>query len=255
MRVIAVLNQKGGVGKTTSSVNLAHGLALQGPPVLALDLDPQDHLTASLGMSGAETGMDSVLLDGASMSEVMRPARENLWLISAGSRLTDFEGSTSGGSSRGWLLERALAQLEDEGEGQTPDWVVIDCPPSSGLLAMNALLASDDLLIPVASDFLSLQGLSTLMQTLQRLEQRLKADSRKWLFLTRYQTRRRLCKEVQETLAGHFPGHLLPTPIRENVALAEAPSFGQSVFEYQAQSNGATDYLALLEDLLLERVM
>gem|GEM_PF-100624 len=244
MRVLSVLNQKGGVGKTTTSSALSHGLALSGNRVLAMDLDPQGHLGASLGADSDRPGMDSVLLDGASPEDLMRPAREGLQLLTAGARLMQVEQQGGGGPERGWRLKAAIDGMSD-----VADWVVIDCPPSSGLLVMNGLLAADDLLVPVSSDFLALQGLSTLMQTLQRVEQRLGAWSRKWLVLTRFHPRRRLPREVQDKLLEYFPDQLLRTAIRDNVALAEAPGFGQSIFEYQPDSNGAADYAALVEDL------
>ena len=252
MRVIAVLNQKGGVGKTTTSVHLAHGLARLGDTVLGLDLDPQGHLTTGLGCDPSVTGVDQVLLNEEPLAGHRQSARDNLTLVSAGPGLRAFETLDEGGPDRGWWLNEALYELENSGEAQ--DWIVMDCPPSSGLLAMNALLAADDLLIPVACDFLSLQGLSMLMQTLQRVEEKMQAASRKWLVLTRFHTRRRLSREVQDTLTAHFPGRLLATPIRENVALAEAPGFGRTVFEYQASSNGAVDYTALVNDLRFGRV-
>ena len=252
MRAIAVLNQKGGVGKTTTSVHLAHGFARLDETVMGVDLDPQGHLTTSLGCNSALAGVDRVLLDEEPLDDHRQHARANLDVVSAGPGLRAFETLDEGGPERGWWLNEALFELENS--GNAPDWVVMDCPPSSGLLAMNALLAADDLVIPVACDFLSLQGLSMLMQTLQRVEEKMQAASRKWIVLTRFHMRRRLSREVQDTLTSHFPGRLLATPIRENVALAEAPGFGKTVFEYQASSNGATDYALLVEDLRLGRV-
>lgn len=251
---MAVLNQKGGVGKTTTSTHLAHGLALRGERTLGIDLDPQGHLGTCLGADNTQNGIDSVLLDEAPIAEHTQSVRDNLDMIVAGPRLRTFETLDEGGPDRGWWLNEALYELETGAGAEAPDWVVIDCPPSSGLLAMNALLAADDLLIPVSCDFLSLQGLSTLMQTLNRVEERLQAASRKWLVLTRFQTRRKLSREVQDTLSSHFPGQLLQTPIRENVALAEAPGFGRTVFEYQPRSNGAVDYNTLVDDLTFGRV-
>ncbi|MFP4055098.1 MAG: ParA family protein, partial [Phycisphaerae bacterium] len=168
MRVLSVLNQKGGVGKTTTAAAVAHGLALTGERVLAMDLDPQGHLGASLGADSDRPGMDGVLLDGTGPEDLMRPARERLQLLTAGRRLMQVEQQSTGGPERGWRLKQAIDAMTD-----VADWVVIDCPPSSGLLVMNGLLAADDLLVPVSSDFLALQGLSTLMQTLQRVESRL----------------------------------------------------------------------------------
>ncbi|MYL26578.1 MULTISPECIES: ParA family protein [Halomonadaceae] len=254
MRAVAVLNQKGGVGKTTTSVHLAHGMARLGEWVLGIDMDPQGHMGTSLGADNRLPGLDRVLLNEERLVDHRQNVREHLDLICAGPGLRSFETLDEGGPERGWWLNEALYELETESASEAPEWVIMDCPPSSGLLAMNALLAADDLVIPVSCDFLSLQGLSTLMQTLSKVEERMQGASRKWLVLTRFQTRRRLSREVQETLVNHFPGQLLQTPIRENVSLAEAPGFGRTVFEYQATSNGAADYAALVEDLRLGRV-
>lgn len=253
MRAVAVLNQKGGVGKTTTSVHLAHGMARLGERVLALDMDPQGHLGTSFGADNRLAGLDQVLLKEQRLTDHRQNVRPYLDVVCAGPGLRGFETLDEGGSERGWWLDEALHELENSGEA--PEWVIMDCPPSSALLAMNALLAADDLVIPVSCDFLSLQGLSMLMKTLNRVEERMQATSRKWLVLTRFHTRRRLSREVQENLASHFPGRLLRTPIRENVALAEAPGFGKTVFEYQAISNGAADYWALVEDLRVGRVL
>ncbi len=159
MRMISVINQKGGVGKTTTTLNLAHALAQQGQRILAVDLDPQAHLTAGFGvLQTTTTGVADVLLDQAAASEVILTVRENHDLIPAGARLGEMEHLNEGGSKRGWLLKEAVQDLAAD-----YDMVLVDCPPSSGILGMNALLASQEVLIPVAGDFFSLQGLARLM--------------------------------------------------------------------------------------------
>jgi chromosome partitioning protein len=250
MRTIAVMNQKGGVGKTTTTFNLGHALALEGLRVLLIDLDPQAHLSTSFGPSYRRApGMDRVLLDGECIDDYSHPVLDGVWLVAAGEGLTEVEHLTEGGVQRGWLLSRALQVVSDY------DAVLIDCPPSSGLLVTNALFAGDELLIPVAGDYLSLNGLARMMSIIDFAEQRLKRKVRKWLALTRYQGRRRLAREVLERLRTHFPGQLLQTPIREAVALAESPSHAKTIFEYQRSGNGAQDYRAMAADLLLERTL
>ncbi len=246
--MIAVMNQKGGVGKTTTTLNMAHALALSGRDVTVLDMDPQAHLTTSFGAENS-AGADAVLLEGATIGEVEQRVREGIRLVSAGPRLGEAETMKAGGAQRGWLLDKALDAAGPR------EVVLVDCPPSAGLLAMNALLATREVLIPVAGDYLSLHGLSRLVGILQHIEQTLGRSSRKWVVLTRFHERRRLAREVKEKLLQHFPGQVLATPVRETVALAESPGFGKTIFEYQARSNGAADYRLLAGDLMAGRVM
>ncbi|TVQ70906.1 MAG: ParA family protein [Chromatiaceae bacterium] len=244
MRVIAVMNQKGGVGKTTTAANLSHGLALEGRRVLAIDLDPQGHLAASFGVHGADRGLDAVLRGEAELDAVRIKARKGLDLVPPGPRLNEVDGLTEGGAARGWLLHRTLAQLDEE------DFVIVDCPPSSGLLGMNALLGAEELLIPVSGDYLALLGLSKLMALLKRLETKTGRETRKWILLTRFQERRRLAHEVREKIRAYFPGQVLGTPIREAVALTESPSFGKTIFEYRPNSRSGDEYRTLALDLM-----
>ena len=250
MRVIATINQKGGVGKTTTVLNVAHALRLLGHRVLAIDLDSQAHLSDSLGVrSTGSPAVDDVLLDEHSIQECVLSVRGCMDFIPAGPRLGMFESRNDTGMERGWRLYRALKTLEGY------DFVLIDCPPSTGLLAMNALIACQELLIPISSDYLSLSGLSKLMGVLEHIEGALAKHSKKWVVITRYQNRRKLAREVKEKLIEYFPDNLLATVIRENVALAESPGFGNTIFEYQRRAYGAVDYLQLANDLLRENTM
>ena len=249
VRIIAVINQKGGVGKTTTAFNLAHALARKQLKVTVLDADPQAHLTTSFGLlRHGQSGMDAVLLDDASINEVKVPINDYLAVVPAGERLGEMEFVSAGGAERGYRLRQALKTLR-----RTQDYVIIDCPPSSGLLGMNALLAAQELLIPVSSDFLSMQGLARLMGIIEHIEKALHRKTQKWLVVTRFQERRRLARQVRERLLEHFPGNVLKTPIRETVALAESPSFGESIFDYRAAGHGAEDYQALADDLVTGR--
>ncbi len=249
--MIAVINQKGGVGKTTTTMNLSHALARTNKKVLAIDLDPQAHLTAGFGLRHAgQAGIADVLMNEKSAYEVILPARENVDLIPAGDRLGELEHLTTGGSKRGWLLRDALSQVREQ-----YDYVYFDCPPSSGILGMNALLAADEVLIPVSGDFFALQGLSRLMGIFRHIETTLKRDIDKWVVLTRFQERRRLARDVRDKIIGYFPQHVYKTPIRETVALAESPGFGKTIFEYQQNGNGAQDYMDLAKDVIKRAVI
>jgi len=246
--VIAVMNQKGGVGKTTTTLNLAHALAMSGKSVTVIDMDPQSHLTASFGAELREqAGIDSVLLGDNKLAEVKIQVRDNLHLIPAGSRLGELEQISVGGAKRGWLLHDALKRSRNQ------DYIFLDCPPSSGMLTMNALLAAKEMLIPVSGDYLALHGLSRLLNILKHVEDRLKHVTKKWLVVTRFHSRRKLAREVHDKLLNYFPGQVLATPIRENVSLAESPSFGKTIFEYKNSCNGAKDYRDLADDLLKGR--
>lgn len=240
------MNQKGGVGKTTTTVNLGHALALAGKKVTLLDMDPQGQVAISLGLHNVHAGLDRVLLQDDKLDDYLIAARDNLKVVCAGDNLVDFEHVVTGGSSRGYALRRAI-------EGSSllaEDFVLIDCPPSSGLLGLNAMFAADELIIPVSGDYLSLQGLSRMMQILKRSEILLGRNIRLWIVSTRMRLRQRLTEEVRLRLLKYFPGRVLNTMVRENVSLAECPSFGKSIFDYQEKSTGAEDYKSLAQDLL-----
>ena len=249
MRLIAVMNQKGGVGKTTSTLNLAHALAMSGRSVLALDMDPQGHLGAGFGVNGDE-GLDSVMIDEAPLNSTLVDARERVQLAPAGERLAEFEYISEGGAQRGWRLSRALK----EGVNGR-DFVLIDAPPSAGLLSMNVLMAAEEVLVPVSSDILALHGVARFMRILRHIDESLDRKTRVWIVVTRFNERRRLARDVRDKLLEYFPGQVLATPVRESVALAESPGTGKTIFEYQKNGKGAEDYRALADDLLNERTM
>jgi chromosome partitioning protein len=248
-RIIAIMNQKGGVGKTTTTVNLGHALAQAGQRVALMDLDPQGQVATSLGFDNNKPGLDSVLLDGAAIDDIKISARDKLDLIVAGSRLNEFEHTSEGGLQRGHRLREALLRSSLN----QYDYVLIDCPPSSGLLGVNAMFAAGELLIPVSGDYLSLQGLSRMIQILKRAEELAGHKIKLWLVSTRMQMRRKLTEEVRNRILKYFPGRVFFTPVRENVALAECPSFGKTIFDYRKNSPGAEDYLSLAQDLMSGR--
>lgn len=248
-RVISVINQKGGVGKTTTATNLAHGLALNDYSVLAIDLDPQAHLASSLGVTREDiAGLDAVFLKGIPLQSVQIPVRQNLYLVSAGGHLNEVE-NLEGGKSRGLLLKKAIEEYQGD-----VDFILIDCPPSSGLLVINALFATDEIIIPMTGDYLAMQGLSHLMATLQNFEQALQKTYRQWIVLSRFHDRRKLAQEVKEKLIEYFPDAVLKTSISEAAVLAESPGFGKTVFEYKPSSKSTDEYISLVEDLIKGRV-
>jgi len=250
MRIIAIINQKGGVGKTTTTMNLAHALAQQGHKVLAIDLDPQANLTVGFGaIKKPQSGIADVLIDDRPIQEVIHGVRDNLELIPAGDRLGEFEYRREKGPKRGFLLQNSIRDSIDK-----KDFVLIDCPPTSGILGMNALLAANEVIIPVAGDFYSLQGLSRQMQIFDYVETTLNRQTKKWLVLTRYNDRRKLAREVRDSVVHYFPNRVLQTPIRETVALAESPAFGKTIFDYRKKNRGAEDYRQLANDILGGRV-
>ncbi len=251
VRVVAIINQKGGVGKTTTSTNLTHALAKKGKKVTVIDLDPQGHLAVSLGVTSSTlNGIDEVMLGEKAIADQLIEVRENLHLIVAGNRLQEIEQLSDGGARRGGLLRKALHEnLQDQ------DFVFIDCPPSSGVLVANALFAADEILIPMTSDFLALQGLSHLVGTIKRFERALKKQYKVSLVMSRYTTTRRISKQVLNTMLQHFPNQVLDAVIREASLLAECPSFGKTILEYRPGSRSARDFRNLADAFLEGKVM
>ncbi len=260
MQVVAIMNQKGGVGKTTTTLNLAHGLALQGKQVLILDLDPQGHLGSCFAIDTFNSkGMDRVLINKASFQEVTQNVRDNLFVVSAGAKLGELETQAQEGGRIGYRLYHALYSDTHNNDHECYikqfDYILMDCPPASGLLAMNAILACNEFIIPVTGDYLALQGLSRLIKVISHIEQTLERHTKKWFVLTRFQKQRKLAQQIRQKMVGYFPEQVLATAIRENVALAESPGFAKSIFEYQPRSNGAEDYKNLVIDFLEQRTI
>ncbi|MDH5184486.1 MAG: ParA family protein [Gammaproteobacteria bacterium] len=245
MRIIAVMNQKGGVGKTTTTLNLSYALNMSGKSVTVIDMDPQAQLSMSFGYDHSDNpGISGAMLSDASAEDISIELRPALNLIPAGLRLGEMETLTKGGSKRGWMLKEFIDK------NITDDFVLIDCPPSAGMLGMNSLFAAEEILIPVSGDYLGLHGVSRLFSILKHIEKALGTSKRKWLLVTRFNERRRLARDVLGKIEEYFPEQLMNTKIRETVALAESPSFGKSIFEYQKKSKGAEDYLALALEFL-----
>ena len=249
MRVISVVNQKGGVGKTTATVNLGHALAQQGKRVMLLDLDPQGHLAACLGLFRLpQGGADRLLNNEGGLDDWAIAVGDWGRIVPCGEVLDEFEQQDAG--------VRAIGNLRDAIDRSPPDidYLVVDCPPSSGRLIFNAIVAADDVVIPVAGDYLSLTGLARLMMTIKRLQPMCRAEMRKWIFMSRFVARRRLSREVHEKVREHFPYSLLCSVVSEAAALAESAGAGRSIFDYRPRSKAATEFSALAEDLVYQRV-
>jgi len=250
VRLVSVVNQKGGVGKTTTVANLGHMLAMQGHKVTTIDLDPQGSLTVSLGQSEPGLpGIGEVLLDDLNLKDVTLEVRKNMQLISCGPRLAELEQMHQGSSEIANRLKKILSKMKSQ------DYVLLDCPPSSGFLVVSALYATKEIIIPVAGDYLALHGMSHLIGTLTQFEKSLKLKHKTWIAITRYHPRRKLSQDVLSNLVSHFPGQVLKTSIRETSALAEGPGFGMTVFEYRQGSHGAEDYKQLALDFSKGRTL
>ena len=250
MRVIAIASQKGGVGKTTAAVNLGHSLALDGQRVVLADLDAEGYLAACLGIHAqGHGGMGRVLAHGEAVAAQLLDVRDNLALIPAGAGLAAFD-SAANVEDRLYLLRDAFVSLEE-----TTDYLILDCPPSSGLLTMNAVMAAHDVLTPVVGDYLSLTGLARLMLLLKRLGAAHGGELREWVFFSRFTPRRRLSQEVYAKVAQHFPDRLLCSGIQEAAVLDECAAAGKTIFEYRGSCRAAREFLALADDLLNARVV
>jgi chromosome partitioning protein len=261
MRRIAILNQKGGVGKTTTAVNLGAALAQLGQQVCVLDLDPQAHATTHLGVApdGQQPSMYDVLVNSRPLAEVRRTVADNLWLAGSDINLAAAEVELAGVVGREVILRDQLAPEEG-----AFDFVLMDCAPSLGVLTLNALSAATEVFIPLQPHFLALHGLSKLLETTALVAKRINPGLRvSGIILCMYEGHVKLTQEVLrdlQTFLERSRGSATPwaqacvfaTPIRRNIKLAECPSFGQSILQYAPGCNGAEDYAALAREVLGE---
>lgn len=258
MRSIAVINQKGGVGKTTTAVNLSAALAAEGKRVCLLDLDPQAHASLHLGLSVVDGGnsMYEILCGETAIADARRWITDDLAVVPANLDLAAAEMELACEVGREVILkDRLAADPEDF------DYIILDCPPSLGVLTINALVAVNEVFLPLQPHFLALHGLSKLLRTIEIVSRRLNSGLRlSGVALCMYDSNTRLAAEVSSDVEEFFQqsqtngsifsdAKFYQTRIRRNVRLAEAPSFGQSIFQYAPQSNGAEDYLALAEEV------
>ena len=257
-RVIAILNQKGGVGKTTTTVNLAAALAEMGNRILVIDLDPQTHLGLHFGVEDAATSVYDLLMDDdIPITDALVKARAHIDLVTSEVDLAAAESELAAKTDRHDLLSKKLAPILGE-----YDFVFIDCPPSLGLLTINALAAAEELIVPMQTHFLALQGVSRLFETVQMLVGGLNPNLRvTGVVLCMHERNTKLAREVVDDLQEFFEASkdqevpwrncvILDPPIRRNVKLAEAPSFGQTIFDYEPECAGAQDYKKLAQSVV-----
>jgi chromosome partitioning protein len=246
-RVIAVLNKKGGVGKTTSTINIAAALARESKSVLVIDLDPQANATSGLGINreDVKNSIYEVMVSGTSaVDSIIKTRIQDLYILPAKTTLAAAEQELVSVMSRESVLKQSLGSLAF-------DYVLIDCPPSLGLLSINALTYADSVLIPVQTEFYALEGLGLLMQTIQRVQAGLNPDLKLLgVVMTMVDARNSLSAQVISEVKKHFGDYVFQTFIPRNVRLAEAPSFGKTVFEHDKWSKGARAYKALAKEIL-----
>lgn len=248
-RIIAISNQKGGVGKTTTAVNLAACLAEAGQTVLLVDLDPQGNASSGAGVDkqGLERTMYDVLCRDVPVSKALTPgAVPNLAVAPSTSDLVGAELELAPTLAREHRLADALKEVED-----SFDYIIIDCPPSLGLLTLNALTAAHTVLVPLQTEYYALEGLGELTRTIQLIQRRLNPSlGYEGVLLTLYDARNRLCREVAGDVHRYFGSKVFETPIPRNVRLGESPSFGLPIIQYDPTCKGATAYRALAREML-----
>jgi chromosome partitioning protein len=251
VNIVVVVNQKGGVGKTTTTANLAYAVAMLGHKVSAIDFDPQGHLTAYLGFASQnDTGVGDVILNKPDVAQNLLKSDVGLQLLPSGQALKNLAGVSGQDLMTPEMFAERLRSLFHDQE-----FVFIDCPPASGVIMDYALSAADRVLVPVAADYLALRGLSDLVVTLRNYSRTGHGHIPQTIVVTRFHGKRRLCHEVRDKLVEYFPDQILATPIRETAALAESPGFGKTVFEYKKSDYGSVDYLNLANDFIHARYM
>lgn len=248
-KIICVYNQKGGVGKTTTVVNLAAALGLQKKKVLVVDMDPQGNATSGLGIAKNDLEADtySVLVGETDMAQSMTAANaKNVSIVPSSASLTGFEVEGIEMEGRETVLKRVLEPIRDDFE-----YVVVDCPPSLGLLSLNALTASDSVIVPIQTEYYALEGVSQLVETIDRVREALNPDlAVEGVLMTMYDSRTNLSQDVVKEVEKYFGDRVFRTYIPRNIRLAEAPSYGESALTYDRFSKGARAYMKLAKEII-----
>mgnify|MGYP001400053955 CR=1 FL=1 len=243
-KIISIANHKGGVGKTTTTVNLSAGLNRNGRKILCVDLDPQANLTQSLGI----TEFESSIYDSLTQNSDLVPLsyRKGFDVIPSHINLSGAEVELFNEPGREYILKGLLNKVKEN-----YDYIFIDCPPSLGLLTVNAFVASDKLLIPLQAEYLATQGLAKLMEVTQKVQERINPGFELMgVVLTRFNKRLILNKDIARSVEKYFGDILFKNSVRENISIAEAPSVGKDIFEYNSSSNGAFDFLQLSKEFI-----
>ena len=255
LRIITVANQKGGVGKTTTTVNLAAALSMGGLRVAVIDLDPQGNASTALGVEHLENaGIYEVLMGDLTMSQAIQKVKgfPSLECVSSNTSLAQAEIELVPMVAREMRLKDAIDELATAriAEGEPLDYIFIDCPPSLGLLTINALTAAKEMLIPIQCEYYALEGLAQLLKTYELVKKRLNSSLKLSTFvLTMFDGRTRLANDVADEIRKHYPNELIDIPIPRAVRVSEAPGFNQTVMTYDASSPGAIAYMSVAREL------
>ena len=254
MQIISVINQKGGVGKTTTVINLAAGLTQLNKKILVIDLDPQGNATTGLGLSNINNSNDTIysVLNGTkTLSEVIKKTKfENLDIVTSNVDLSGLEVETAGDSKRAFILrDQLMANFKDSREDY--DYLLIDCPPSLSLLTVMALVSSKSLLVPLQTEFFALEGLTQLMKTIDRVKVSLNPELKiRGILLTMYDKRNKLSSQVEKEARDYFKNQVYNNVIPRNVRLSEAPSHGVPVLIYDKSCPGSKSYFSFTDEFI-----